>query len=488
MNFFRLILLALSIHLLLPKPALSQEKSVAPGINKMFEEPELQKILGIFEAESREIYAKRNEIVAACKIEPGMAVADIGACTGLFTRLFASAVGPKGKVYAVDIAPRLIEHITASCKKEGLENVVGVVSNQHSVNLPPNSIDLAFICDTYHHFEFPLRTMQSLHQALRPGGRVIVIDFHRIPGKSREWVLGHVRAGQEVFTREIRASGFKQIEERHDLLEENYFLRFEKTAQASVSKGKRDQDGFIVHEVSSPYQKNATQILVLTPDKLDSTKRHPVVYVLPVEPGAGTRWGHGLREIKKLDLHNKLGVIFVMPTFSDFPWYCDHPTDPHLRQETYFVEVVVPFIEGTYPVAAGRSGRLLLGFSKSGWGAFTLLLRHPDLFERAAAWDAPLNMTAASNFGMGPIFGTQPNFEKYQVSALLTRQADKLKHGKRLALVGYSNFRPHHQAIHEQMKQLGIPHEYQDVRQGEHHWNSGWLNDAVRSLLAERTR
>src|SRR5713226_2662044 len=108
---------------------------------------------------SRDIFAQRHPIVAACRIRASMAVADIGAGTGLFTRLFATAVGPAGTVYAVDIAPKFIEHIENTCKENGLTSVVGVVCPLDSVGLPPASIDLAFICDTYHHFEFPFRTM-----------------------------------------------------------------------------------------------------------------------------------------------------------------------------------------------------------------------------------------------------------------------------------------------------------------------------------------
>src|SRR5919206_3772426 len=89
-------------------PARGQEQSVRPGINKPFENPDVKEFVGKFEVESREVYARRKEIVAACKLKPGMVVADIGAGTGLFTRLFASAVGPEGKVYAVDIAPKFI--------------------------------------------------------------------------------------------------------------------------------------------------------------------------------------------------------------------------------------------------------------------------------------------------------------------------------------------------------------------------------------------
>ena len=102
-----------------------------------------------------------------------------------------------------------------------------VLAAPDSVNLRPGSIDVAFIADTYHHFEFPQKTMASIHRALRPGGRVVVIDFHRIEGVSSEWVLNHVRAGQEVFRGEIESAGFRLVEEPK-FLKENYYMIFEK--------------------------------------------------------------------------------------------------------------------------------------------------------------------------------------------------------------------------------------------------------------------
>jgi 3-mercaptopyruvate sulfurtransferase SseA/precorrin-6B methylase 2 len=216
-------------------PGGSQEKSVRPGINKPFENPNVKTFIGTFETESREIYAERKRIVEACSIRPGMAVADIGAGTGLFTRLFAKEVMPDGTVYAVDIAPKFIQHIETTCKEAGIKNVVGVVCTADSVKLPASSIDLAFICDTYHHFEFPHKTMTSLHQALRPRGKVVLVDFERIEGKSRPWVLNHVRAGQEVVTKEITSNGFKQIDEKR-FLKENYVVIFEKLDEPKESK------------------------------------------------------------------------------------------------------------------------------------------------------------------------------------------------------------------------------------------------------------
>src|SRR6516225_12320512 len=203
-------ILSLGVCFLLTVASAGQEKSVNPGINKKFENPNVEEFVNTFEKNGREIYDFRKEIVEACKLKSGMAVADIGAGTGLLTRIFAPAVGDKGKVYAVDIAQKFLDHIKKTCDDKGIKNVKYVKCTETSAELPENSIDLAFICDTYHHFEFPFKTMASIHEALRPGGQVVVVDFHRIPGKSREWVLNHVRAGQEVVVKEIEQSGFKK--------------------------------------------------------------------------------------------------------------------------------------------------------------------------------------------------------------------------------------------------------------------------------------
>jgi enterochelin esterase-like enzyme len=219
---------------------------------------------------------------------------------------------------------------------------------------------------------------------------------------------------------------------------------------------------------------------------LEKGRRYPVLYVLPVEAGDGDRYGDGLREVQKLGLHDKYGLVCVQPTFARVPWYADHPTDEKVRQESYFLKVVLPFVEETYPVVARPKGRLLLGFSKSGWGAFSLLLRHPDLFGRAAAWDAPLAMDAPGKYSSGDIFGGKDNFEKYQITRLLEEKAGKLG-GKRLALLGYGNFRDDHRAVHSLLDKLKMEHEYQDGPQRKHDWHSGWVQEAVAFLAAKPT-
>ncbi len=211
----------------------SQEKSVRPGINDPFQNPDVKKYEATFEGESREVFSQRKEILKAVGLKPGVAIADIGAGTGLYTRLFAEEVGEKGKVYAVDIAEKFLEHIAKRTKEAGVKNVTTVLCKPHSAELPANSIDVAFLCDTYHHFEFPYRSTASIHSALKPGGRLVLIDFKRIPGTSREFIVGHVRAGQEVFEKEIIEVGFTKLKEEKELgLKENYFVVFQKVAKA----------------------------------------------------------------------------------------------------------------------------------------------------------------------------------------------------------------------------------------------------------------
>lgn len=204
-------------------------QSVKPGINDRFVDPTLDvtEWLGRFEIESREVYSGRDAVLQACGIKAGNSVADIGAGTGFYSRLFASAVGANGWVFAVDISPRFLEHINTKSREDGVTNLTGVLCSDRSINLPPNSIDVAFTCDTYHHFEFPQLTLASIYRALKPGGLFVVIDFDRIPGESRDFIMGHVRADKEVFRSEIVKAGFEfEDEVKIPGFKENYLLRF----------------------------------------------------------------------------------------------------------------------------------------------------------------------------------------------------------------------------------------------------------------------
>lgn len=255
---------------------------------------------------------------------------------------------------------------------------------------------------------------------------------------------------------------------------------------AKFSHPHTNAAGVIVHIVRSELQSGPTEIQVLLPEKLDPAKKLPVVYLLPVEAGTGEYWGRAFEDIQSAGLQNRYGVICVYPTFAKLPWYADHPTDAHVQQEKYFTQVVVPFVETNYHTLAEPRGRLLLGFSKSGWGAFSLLLRQPEMFGRAVGWDAPFTMDGPTKYGMGEILGTQANFERYRITTLLRSRAEVLRGEARLGVFGYDNFREHHVQLHALLEELKIPHEYRDGPKRKHHWNSGWVRGAMEFLVRQQ--
>jgi copper ion binding protein len=186
----------------------------AAEMNKKFADPQadIREYVKRFENDSRDVFAKRYEIARAVGLKPGSAVADIGACTGLYTFLFAEEIKPTGTVYAVDIGPAFVKYIAERAKELGYERIVKTVLNtQDSAELPADSIDVAFLCDTYHHFDHPEKMLASIHRALRPGGRMIIIDFD-LRSDSGEYVKQRARAAKEVYFKEIASAGFQRTE------------------------------------------------------------------------------------------------------------------------------------------------------------------------------------------------------------------------------------------------------------------------------------
>ncbi|NQT87658.1 hypothetical protein HQ560_12885 [bacterium] len=239
----------------------------------------------------------------------------------------------------------------------------------------------------------------------------------------------------------------------------------------------RAQDGARIHRLRSPHQRGETLLRVLAPKVVPKDPR--VVFLLPVEPQVQSRFGDGLTTARRLGLQEKLGAILVAPTFAALPWYADHPTDPRLRQETYMMRVVVPLTTALHPHRPERRG--LLGFSKSGWGAWSLLLRNPDAFAAAVAWDAPM-MMETPRFGMDKIVGDRKTFEAYRIPTLLRTHAAAVRARPRLGLLGFGNFRDDHVRCHALLQELKIPHTYADGPKQRHHWDGGWLPNAAQTL------
>jgi len=255
-------------------------------------------------------------------------------------------------------------------------------------------------------------------------------------------------------------------------------VRAAEVVEFSVQGPEVNVNGFMTYTVDSPYQGRPTQIEVLPPDLMKPGEQYPVLYLLPVNDGIMNRWGSGIVEARKHNIANRYNVICVSPEYDYTPWYGDHPSDPTLRQESYLLEVVMPLIEERYPVVPGKDGRILLGFSKSGFGAITLALRHLDRIGMAAAWDAPLMMTSPlpGQEEMQRVFATQENFDPYCVPSLVEKHLATLQaESPRLVLVANGEGGWSVSELHRFLDEHDVPHRFLVDEEREHTWASDWI-------------
>ena len=154
----------------------------ADGIGKSYMGREISGVMGWqgaawLEREEREQEERGDLLLRELGLKPGMAVADVGAGTGYYARRMAPLVGSSGTVYAVDVQPEMIQMLGDLAKKANLSNIKPVLCTVDNVKLPDASIDLAIMVDVYHELEFPYQVMESVVRALKPGGRVVYVEY-----------------------------------------------------------------------------------------------------------------------------------------------------------------------------------------------------------------------------------------------------------------------------------------------------------------------
>jgi len=183
---------------------------------------DVDRYIRVLENPERDAWQRPDEVVAALRLHPDAVVADLGCGPGYFTRRLARAV-PRGFVFAVDVEPAQLDRLNERLREEGIRNVVPVLATVDDPRLPPGVLDLLFVCDTYHHFEDRETYLPKLRRALKPEGRLVVVDFHKRPlpvGPPPEHKLA-----REVELEEVEAAGFVLLEEP-TFLEYHYFLVF----------------------------------------------------------------------------------------------------------------------------------------------------------------------------------------------------------------------------------------------------------------------
>jgi FkbM family methyltransferase len=180
-----LLLIASGVSLALAGEA-SPQYSVVPltsdGIGKAYMGREIARVMTHdgapwLERAERTKEERPDLVLAALELKPGMAVADVGAGSGFYSRRIAQLVGKTGTVYAVDIQPRMLKLIERDLARHTLANVKTVLAKPTDPNLRAGSLDLAVMVDVYHELEFPYEVMTGLTAALRPGGRLAIVEF-----------------------------------------------------------------------------------------------------------------------------------------------------------------------------------------------------------------------------------------------------------------------------------------------------------------------
>jgi len=196
----------------------------ARRLNDSFADPD-DEWAARLERDGREVGDNRYAIVDQLGLRPGLDVADVGAGSGLFSRIVAQRVAPDGDVYAVDIAPNLVEHIAETAREEGLANLHARLGDPRDPKLPAASVDRVLIVDTYHHFEYPAEMLEHIKRAMRPDAILLLVEPERIQGITPPPVISMVRAGKGTVTDEFLDAGFELLDDVH-LMESQYVLKF----------------------------------------------------------------------------------------------------------------------------------------------------------------------------------------------------------------------------------------------------------------------
>ncbi len=173
-----------------------------------------------YDGYKRDEWQQPDKVVASLQLKPGDKVADLGSGGGYFTFRLADAVGEDGIVYAVDVDKGLLDYVDKTASEKGFTNIKTIRASQDDTGLAADSVDLIFVCNTYHHLEDRSLYFNNLKQALHDTGRVAIIDF------TSGWLnsIGHGTA-TEMVVQEMKQAGY-QLQTQFDFLEKQNFLIF----------------------------------------------------------------------------------------------------------------------------------------------------------------------------------------------------------------------------------------------------------------------
>jgi ubiquinone/menaquinone biosynthesis C-methylase UbiE len=201
-------------------PAAAQAPRDQEGMHRLHRDPAAY--IAALEDPKRDAYQKPNEVMAALAVQEGEAIADIGAGSGYFTMRLAQHVGPTGRVYAVDVDPDMIRHLHARVRDAGVLNVVPILARPDDPLLPQR-VDRFVIVDVWHHVEDRPGYLARMKKLLKPGGQIVMIDFHKRDLPVRP--PASMKIAREDLLKEMQVNGFELVKE-HAFLPYQYFLVF----------------------------------------------------------------------------------------------------------------------------------------------------------------------------------------------------------------------------------------------------------------------
>lgn len=180
------------------------------GINKWYMGRQIAHVMSHYgidwlEREEREMEENTTLLLKNLAVKPGMVVADIGAGSGYHSALLSKMVGT-GKVFAVDVEPEMIAYLNARIKQEKLSRIVPILSTEQKVSLPENTIDMMLLVDVYHEFSFPYEMALSMRAALKPGGKLVLVEFRAEDATVPIKTIHKMSEAQAI--KEFKAAGF----------------------------------------------------------------------------------------------------------------------------------------------------------------------------------------------------------------------------------------------------------------------------------------